>query len=331
MIIDYLIVIFRNGSNTDEIMWQNPDVTVIGTIVFDIFIPSIEKFPENGQAVEVNSFPIFTGGCGANTSIVLLKLGVKVALIGSVGKDLFGEYILNYLKEMKVDTSLIKISNNEPTSTSILLINKKKERSYFHSVGSNKEIEIGKKELDVILNSKIFHIGGVNLLPSLDGKPIAEILRKAKSKNVITSIDLAWDTKGRWMKNLKYSIPYIDILMCNKDELSELTNENKIEKAIEQLHNFGIKILVIKLGEKGSLVSKNFYSEFVPSFKVKSKDTTGAGDAFAGGFLYGILQGKNLYEAARIGNYFGAIATTEFGSTAAIQKLNQINFEKIVL
>lgn len=311
-------------------MTSNHEVTILGTIVFDIFIPSIEKYPESGKAVEVNSFPIFTGGCGANTSIVLSKLGINVSLIGAVGDDLFGKYIIKYLNDCRVNTELIKISHRENTSTSILLINKKNERSYFHSVGASREIKIGKRELKSILNSKIFHIGGVNLLPSFDGKPMAEVLKKAKEKNVVTSIDLAWDTKNRWMKNLKYSFPYIDILMGNEEEVKELTGEKYLEKGIKKLHQLGIKIVVVKLAEKGSLVSKEFSIENVQPFKVKSVDSTGAGDAFAGGFLFGLLKGKSIYESAMIGNYVGAVVTQEFGSTSPLQKINSLDINKIV-
>ena len=311
-------------------MFKNPDITVLGTIVFDIFIPHIKKFPRSGQAIDVASFPIFTGGCGANTAMTLAKLGINVLLIGSVGNDLFGKYILDYLNENKIDTSLVYVSNKEPTSSSILFIDKKNERSYFHSIGASKDIRFPSKELKTIFDSKIFHIGGVNLLPSIDGEPLLKILKKFKLKNVITSIDLAWDTKNRWMKNLKNSLPYIDILMGNQDEIKALTKEKKLKNSLKKLHDQGVKIIVVKLGVKGSLVSKDFYLEEIPPFKVKSRDSTGAGDSFAGGFLYGILKGKSLYESALIGNYLGAIVTTEYGSTKALNKLSDTELKNII-
>jgi len=311
-------------------MQDNLDVTVLGTIVFDIFIEGIKNYPKSGQAVEIDSLPYFTGGCGANTSIVLSKLGLNVSLIGAVGDDLYGNFILDYLKNCGVDVSLVKVSKKESTSTSILFINDKKERSYFHLVGASKEIEVNKRELDKIFKSKIFHVGGVNLLPGLDGKPLAEVLRKVKSKNVITSVDLAWDVKNRWMKNLKHSLPFIDILMANEDEIKALTGEKNLKRAINFLHREGLKIVVVKLGKDGSIVSKNFDFEYVPPFKIKSKDSTGAGDAFAGGFLYGLLKSKSLFESALIGNYVGALATTEVGSTSAFINLTEKEIDKIL-
>jgi sugar/nucleoside kinase (ribokinase family) len=234
------------------------------------------------------------------------------------------------LKNCGVDVSLVKVSKKASTSTSILFINDKKERSYFHLVGASKEIEVNKRELDKIFKSKIFHVGGVNLLPGLDGKPLAEVLRKVKSKNVITSVDLAWDVKNRWMKNLKHSLPFIDILMANEDEIKALTEEKNLKRAINFLHRAGLKIVVVKLGKDGSIVSKNFDFEYVPPFKVKSKDSTGAGDAFAGGFLYGLLKSKSLFESALIGNYVGALATTKVGSTSAFFNLTEKEIDKIL-
>lgn len=310
-------------------MLTHPDVTVIGTIVFDIFIPNVNKIPSNGQAVNIDKFPYFTGGCGSNTSIILARCGSKVSLIGSVGNDLFGDYVISYLRQNNVDTSLISRSKKFQTSTSILLINKKGERSYFHSKGSNKEIKVKDSELEVISKSKIFHIGGANLLPSIDGKPMAKLLRFAKSKNVTTSVDLAWDTENLWLEKLKYSLNYIDILMGNKDEILSLSKQKNISDAFEFLHTNGVKIVVCKVGAKGSIVSKNSMKIEIPSFKIKSIDSTGAGDAFAGGFLFGLLSGKNLYECGRIGNYFGALATTEFGSTLAFQNQKYFNLKSL--
>ncbi|MGB9663896.1 MAG: carbohydrate kinase family protein [Ignavibacteria bacterium] len=311
-------------------MFGNLDIVIAGTIVFDIFVSNYKEFPSKGQAVELEKIPFFTGGCGANPSVILSKLGAKVSLIGALGDDLSGNYILNYLNQNNVDTSLIKVSSKLPTSTSILFINQKKERSYFHSVGASKEISIGSKEFNAINQSKIFHIGGVNLLPSLDGKPMAQVLKKAKLKNIITSIDLAWDVKNKWMKNLKASLPFIDILMGNEFEIKALTQSKNLKTSFKILHEAGVKIVVVKLGSKGSVVSKDFVQLSIPSFKVKPKDSTGAGDAFAAGFLFGILKGFNLYDSAKLGNYIGALVTTELGSTSSVQKFKSFDVYKIL-
>jgi len=307
-----------------------PDITILGTIVFDIFVLNFEKFPSRGQAVKTDEIIYSIGGCGANPAILLSKLGVNVSLIGSVGFDFWASFILSVFKAYNVDTSFIKLSLNYPSAVSILFLNKSGERSYIHRTGASNELDIQHKELRQIYKSKIFHIGGANLLPSIDGKPMAQILKKVKSKKVITSVDLAWDVDGLWMEKLKYSLPYIDILMGNEDEIKTLTKSNNIKSSVKILHNAGVKTVVVKRGKKGSFVSQNFDQFDVPPFKVKVKDTTGAGDAFVGGFLYGFLNGMNIYECARIGNYFGALVTTNIGAITALLDYEEFDIQQIL-
>jgi sugar/nucleoside kinase (ribokinase family) len=311
-------------------MVVNPDISILGTIVFDIFIPDLEKIPSRGTAVEIKKINYTIGGCASNPAILLTKLGIKVSLVGIIGRDAGGEFIKEFLEANGINTSSIKISEKNPTSTSILFIDKYGERRYLHLKGATSDLKIDSTDFEYIYKSKILHIGGANLLPSIDGKPMAQILKKAKSKKIITSVDLAWDVDNLWMEKLKYSIPYIDILMGNQDEIKALTGKKNLKSASKMLHDLGIKIVVIKLGNKGSFVSKDFDQFEVPPFKVKSVDATGAGDAFAGGFLFGILSGKNLYECAKLGNYFGAIVTTEIGSTTALFKHKHFNIQKIL-
>lgn len=303
---------------------KGKDISILGTIVFDIFVTNHVNYPRLGEAVSIDRFHYLTGGCGANSAIVLRKMGINVSLIGAVGDDFAGDFILNYLKQNFVDIKLIKKSNKFPTSSSILLINKSGERSYFHSVGASKEISITEKEIKEITKSKIFHIGGVNLLPSLGGNKIAALLKKVKSYNVITSVDLAWDVEGKWMERIETALPFIDILMGNKKEIQALTGSKGISCAVKKLHQKGCKIVVIKAGESGSFVSKEDFLIKVDGTKVKVKDSTGAGDAFAAGLLYGILNGFSLVDSAKIANSLGAIAVTEIGSTSAFNSKEQI-------
>ncbi len=306
------------------------DITILGTIVFDIFVPNFEKIPIKGQAIEIDEINYSIGGCGANPAILLSKLGVNVSLIGAIGFDFWASFILTVLKAYNVDTSLIKLSLNYPSAVSILFLDKNGERSYIHRTGASNELDIQHKQLRQIYKSKIFHIGGANLLPSMDGKPMAQVLKKVKSKKVITSVDLAWDVDNLWMEKLKYSLPYIDILMGNEEEIKALTESKNLKLSAKVLHEAGINTVVVKRGKKGSFVSSNSEQFDVPSFKVETKDTTGAGDAFAGGFLYGVLKGMNLYECTKIGNYFGALVTTAIGSTSALLNYDASNIQQIL-
>ncbi|MCX8011376.1 MAG: carbohydrate kinase family protein, partial [Ignavibacteria bacterium] len=198
----------------------------------------------------------------------------------------------------------------------ILFIDKKGERSYLHLPGASAEIKINDKIFSQIRNSKILHIGGALIIPGLDGKPMSKLLQFAKDNNLVTSVDLAWDSSNEWMNKLKYSLPFIDILMLNQDELKALTKHKSIKTSAGLLHRYGIKIVIVKMGADGVFISKDLLNFFVPTIKVHAIDTTGAGDNFSAGFLYGILKGWNIIDSAKLGNLLGALAVENFGGTS---------------
>ncbi len=298
--------------------YTKSDVTVLGTIVLDIFVKGVNSFPPKGQAVSIDNFPMSVGGCGANTSIALTKLGAKVSLIGNIGDDFFGKFICDSLKKENLTCNLISTLKNKSTSLSILFLNKSGERSYFHSSGANEEINLSARSLKRIFSSKIFHIGGAMLLPGFDGKPMAKILRQVKKNNVVTSVDLGWDISNKWMEKLKYSLKYIDILFANELEIKALTQKKAIESAVNFLHKRGPKIILIKLGSKGAFLSKGLLQFYIPAIKAKAIDTTGAGDNFVGGFLFGLLNSWSLIDCVKLGNTLGALTVRSFGAQAGL-------------
>ncbi len=290
------------------------EIIVLGTIVFDIFVKGIDAFPKKGQAIAIKEFPISIGGCGANTALVLAQLGSRISLIGSMGKDIFGDYIKNKLNEHKIETSILNVVEKLSTSTSILFIDKNGERSYLHNSGANAKIVLSIRAMAEISFAKIFHIGGAMLFPGFDGKPMSKTLKLAKKNKTLTSVDLGWDTSNSWMKKLESSLQYIDILMMNEVELKTLTKKRNLETAVNFLHNFGPKVIIIKLGKKGAFVSKDLLKVHVPAIKVHAIDSTAAGDSFAAGFLFSLLKGGNLIDSVKLGNSLGALCVQRFGS-----------------
>jgi sugar/nucleoside kinase (ribokinase family) len=293
---------------------RKPNIVVLGTIVFDIFVKGIFSFPKMGSAISVEKFPYSIGGCGANSAMVLSQLGTKVSLIGSIGNDIFATFIKKKLSKCNIESSLLSIEEKLPTSLSILFINEKGERSYLHFSGANEKITLTDKALLQISSAKIFHIGGAMLFPGFDGRPMAAALKFAQQNNTLTSVDLGWDTSNSWMKKLKPSLQFIDILMMNDAELKALTNKRTLESSINYLHVMGPKVIVIKLGSKGAFISKDILKVHIPAIKVKVVDSTAAGDSFAAGFLFSLINGGNLIDSVKFGNTLGALTVKNFGS-----------------
>jgi sugar/nucleoside kinase (ribokinase family) len=173
------------------------------------------------------------------------------------------------------------------------------------------------------------HIGGYFLFPALDGKPMARILQKARQKGVVTSLDTAWDLKGRWMKALRPCLPFLDYFMPSEREVGMLLprlGAGKYRQAAAEFIRLGCRTVIIKRGEKGSYLLNWDGTEIqTPAFRTRVVDTTGAGDCFCAGFIKGLSLSWELKDCLRLGNAAGACAVKALGATAGIKNFAQIN------
>jgi len=170
------------------------------------------------------------------------------------------------------------------------------------------------------------HVGGYFLFPELDGKPMADILNRAKKKGLTTSLDTAWDLKGRWMKALKPCLPYLDYFMPSEREVKMLLGYTNPVKAAKVFIRLGAKAVVVKLGEKGSyFLNREGLELLVPAYRAKVVDTTGAGDCFCAGFIKGLSLGWDVKRSLQLGNAAGACAVEALGATAGIHSFQQVS------
>ena len=162
-------------------------------------------------------------------------------------------------------------------------------------------------------------------MPSFDGKPMANVLRTAKTLGITTSLDTAYDATGKWMEVLEPCLPYVDIFMPSIVEAQHLTGLSDYKEISQFLRgDYGINTIVIKMGEDGSYATTPEREHFAPSYPVDVVDATGAGDAYAAGFLAGTLMGWDLKATAELASATGAACVTAIGTTAGIQNLEEI-------
>ncbi|WP_041424229.1 carbohydrate kinase family protein [Thermosediminibacter oceani] len=298
-----------------------PEVTCIGILVADIIGAPVIEYPEAGRLVTVDSIGLYTGGCAVNTAIALSRLGIKTGLIGKVGCDYLGEFLIDSLKKEGVDTGGIVRTDVKNTSSTIVIVDKSGERSFIHYVGANAEFGLDDMNFELLKGNKIVHIAGSFLMPKFDGIETAKALKRIKEMGVTTSVDTAWDASGRWLKTIEPCLPYIDIFIPSIDEAKMISGEEKPEKIAEFFMSYGIKTVVIKMGSAGSFGCNKQEQIYMPPFKVEVKDTTGAGDSFVAGFLTGIVREFSLEESLELGNAAGALCVTSYGASAGIKSL----------
>ena len=155
--------------------------------------------------------------------------------------DRFGDLILHTLAENQVDTAGIQRDVNVNTSFTFVAIASDGERSFCHYIGANGELSEDDLDWDIIKTTKILHIAGALVMPRFDGQPMANVLQKAKTLGITTSLDTAWDATGKWLETLEPCLPFVDIFLPSLTEAQHLTGKSEVREISTFLRNYGIK------------------------------------------------------------------------------------------
>lgn len=289
------------------------DVTIIGDINVDLITSPIRGYPDKDSQIIVPSINLIPGGCACNAAIACAKLGIKTRLIGRLTDDLLSKYLLKTLKKAGVNAK-IKIIKNRSTGITLATTFKDMRRSFITYQGNNETFSIRDFRPDDI-KGKILIITGFNLLDNLR-KDVKKLFEHAKKLGMKTGLDPNWDPKGWTDKRLMdiYNIfKSTDWFFPSVEEghaVSKTKNERLIVKKLMYL---GPKTVCLKLDERGCLLGNKDTIKLIKGFKVKTVNTTGAGDVFLGGFIKGYLSGWSVEDSVLFANVAGALSTTKVG------------------
>ncbi|MDO9464248.1 MAG: sugar kinase [bacterium] len=299
-------------------------VVCLGILVADVVAKPVNDIPGRGKLGIVEKIELHTGGCASNTGAALRKLGVDTALIGKVGNDGFGDYLIKEMSQCGLNIHGIKRDNNVNTSCSLALVEDDGERRFIHCYGADGTFRESDIDWNIIKGCKILHIAGSFLMPTFDGIQTAHVLNKARSMGITTSLDTAWDAKGKWRKTIEPSLKYIDIFLPSIEEARMITGLESAEEIADYFLKYGMKIVGLKMGSEGCFVksSKGEVVKF-PVFNIDAVDATGAGDAFVAGFLMGVLNGWDMKKTAEFACAVGACCVEAMGAKAGIRSFDE--------
>jgi ribokinase len=235
--------------------------------------------------------------------------------VGKVSRDSEGETLLNNLKNEGVDTRGIIQSPTGRSGTVHGYVDREGQRALYVDPGVNDEITLSEINQEYASNTHLLH------LTSFVGESIEahESLLETIPDQIIVSLDPGMIYASKGLKSLEKILQRTNILLTNQIELDLLLSPIEGQDAkISTLLNYGIEILVIKQGQKGCLVTDGAKTYLLEAFKVDCQDTTGAGDAFNSGFIYGFLDGKSIKESAMIGNFVASCCVQELGATTGL-------------
>jgi sugar/nucleoside kinase (ribokinase family) len=258
----------------------------------------VDKEMSNYIHIETSGFTKrkASGGSAANTIHGLSHLGVKTSFVGKIGTDEMGRF---FKKDMQVNgINPILYNSAEDTGRAVAMISPDSERTFATYLGASVELSVDDLTLDIFKGYQFFYIEGYLVQNT---ELIEKALRLSKHAGLRTCLDLASYNivaANRIFLNTIIN-DYVDIIFANEEEARALTGKEPAE-AIAALSNM-CEIAVVKTGSKGSLIKSGNKLVKIEAMAAKVKDTTGAGDLYAAGFLYGIGKGLSIEKSGKIG------------------------------
>jgi len=299
----------------------------VGDLNVDIF-QELSTKPVFGEEYLLNDLVFSIGGCAANFSVIAAKTGLKPVLVSVLGKDFATPFIKKQLSKAGVETLLLK--SNKKNSFSMFLIKKDGERAIesikncFEDVTSKK---FAKLLLPKVRRGDVVSFGGFYNLENL--RPgFASFLKKLKKKGAIVTFDTSFDPQKKW--TIDSFLPFIDYLFVSQNELPHIAKGRNTAQRINSLFRKGTRVVLLKQGRKGSsLFVKGFKPQKFEAIKLRAVNTTGAGDSFNAGFVFGLMHGYSLNNCMKAGNFVAAETVKVHGLAApkigALQRFIAIN------
>ena len=298
------------------------DIAVLGIFVADISF-SGNKIPSTGETILGDSYNVGPGGKGCNQAIAISRLGGKVNFISKLGDDEYGRLAINKLKKDNIDTSNIIVSNKHMTGVAGIHVDRNTGKNSIIVVrGAPTSLSIKEININLFKKSKIF-------LTQLE-VPIEVTLHCLKSAKDFGLINILNPAPACKLSNDFFKL--IDYFTPNETEAEfftgiKITNESDAKASAKKLINMGVKKVIITLGEKGLFYSDGKEEIYLKATHDKAIDTTGAGDAFNGGFSFALLKGKKIKECLEIANKVAGHSTTKLGAGDSMPTIEDINLK----
>jgi len=283
------------------------DVVGLGALNYDVLY-AVERIARGGEEVGILDVKKVPGGSAANTIVALSRLGVEVGFVGMVGTDEEGELILEEFRKEGVETQ-IRMEEGY-TGAAIGFVDAQGERALYIYPGVNDRLCMDDIDLDFINNARFLHMSSFVNKEQLEMQ--RELAKRAKSKLSFSSGMLCFKYE---LEDLIEVIEQSAVVFLSLDELTSLVRRENYEKGAEALLNIGAQIVCVTLGERGCyVINAAGDSHVIAAYPTDVVDTTGAGDAFAAGFLYGLLHEKGIQESGKIGNSVASFCIREYGA-----------------
>jgi len=280
------------------------------------YLGTLPSYPQEDGKAELTDLQMQCGGPASTALVTLSRLGIPTAFLGSISDDPSGLRISENLKNEGVDVSCLKVTPGQTSQFAFIAVTgKMRKRTIFWNRGSVPHLKPKDVDIGFFSKAEILHLDGLMIEASM------EAARQAKALGMTVILDA-----GTMREGSKKLVALVDILIASETFATPLVGiEASNETAIRALHEFGPEHVVITLGPEGSIGLNEQGIVRQEAFKVRAKDTTGAGDVYHGAYIYGLLQGWDMSRCMRFASATAALKCKQTGAQNGIPDLKAVN------
>jgi sugar/nucleoside kinase (ribokinase family) len=299
-------------------MSDTTDVLCAGIIVADHVSSPISHLPAAGELVLADQLLLTIGGCAANVAVDLVKLGVGAAVVGRVGDDVFGRVVADMLRQRQVDVSCLSVTAGADTSQTMIVNVKGEDRRFIHTFGANSRFRAADIPAERLARCRVLYLGGYLLMHEVRPEELAAVFAAARRGGARTVLDVVTPGPGDYLPQLEPLLPQVDVFLPNDHEGRLITGEKDPVRQAELFHQLGARTAIVTMGERGSVVVGEEGRLRAECFRVPFVDGSGGGDAFAAGYILGLLQGLDGAGCLRTASAVGASCVRAVGTTTGV-------------
>ena len=306
------------------------DIVVLGRIGYDLYSEE-----PHVPLPRVLRFSRYLGGSSANMAVGLTRLGASVGIVSCLGNDSLSEFLVDFLKSEKVDTSHVKTAPGYLPSLCLTEVSPPDRfpQVFYRHDAVDTRLALNEEDLDYVASGRMFITNGTSLCASPSRESTYRALERAHQAGcrVVLDVDyrsMSWNSPAEAGLGVRLALPFVDVLIGNQLELTLVAGIDDLDEATRKLRDAGVPMLVSKLGDKGTRVWLGHDSVFLPPYSVEVVSTIGAGDGFASGFLYALHKGLPPVECLHYGNAAAAIVVSRLSCSEAMPTLAEV--EKLI-
>ncbi len=307
------------------------EVVSVGIMVADCIAKPVIKTPELGRLELVDSIGLYAGGSAATTAYALARFGTNSAVIGRVGQDGFGNFLIDEATRHGSDASHIVRDASTSTSATLVNVDSEGERSFLHAIGANAKLVPSDVPLQALQKrgANILHLAGYFALPGMENGAAQKMFEQASAMGYTTSLDNVWDASARWLKEIGPLLKHTDVFcpsIIDAALIAGLAIDSEPTEIATKLFELGVRqVVALKMGPAGSFVMNNSGAHHrVAAVPVQAMDGTGSGDAFIAGFLFGLVNKHSILQCAKFGNAAGAMNVRALGAMTGITNQTEL-------